>query len=261
MDSPLCYVGGKSRLAKIISEEIPEHKTYCEVFAGAAWVFFRKEPSQIEVINDLDGDLITFYRVVQNHLEEFLRQFKWLITSREVFQDYTRQVDAGGLTDIQRAARYYYIQRLCFGGKVKGRTFGTAVDRPPRINLLRIEEEMSDIHIRLARVTIEHLDYKDLIEKYDRNETFFYLDPPYYKAPFYKHNFLKLEDYQTLSELLSKIHGKFILSLNDHPDIQKIFSSFNMAPVVVPYSVGQKKRAPGKELLITNYKAFTKRIK
>ena len=72
MNSPLAYIGGKSKLSKTIIEMMPAHKAYCEVFAGAAWVFFRKPPSQYEVINDLDSDLVCFYRVLQNHLEEFL---------------------------------------------------------------------------------------------------------------------------------------------------------------------------------------------
>ena len=122
MNSPLAYIGGKSKLAKTIIDMMPEHKSYCEVFAGAAWVFFKKAVSKYEVINDLDSDLVVFYRVLQNHLEEFLRQFKWLLSSREWFEDWKRQQAAGGLTDIQRAARYYYLQRLCFGGRVKGRT-------------------------------------------------------------------------------------------------------------------------------------------
>jgi DNA adenine methylase len=83
VNSPLAYIGGKSKLSKTIIEMMPAHKAYCEVFAGAAWVFFRKPPSKYEVINDLDSDLICFYRVLQNHLEEFLRQFKWLLASRE----------------------------------------------------------------------------------------------------------------------------------------------------------------------------------
>ena len=100
MDSPLAYVGGKSKLSNMIIEMIPKHQAYCEAFAGAGWVFFRKEPSKYEVINDLDSDLISFYRVVQNHLEEFLKQFKWLLSSREWFEDWKRQQEAGGLTDI-----------------------------------------------------------------------------------------------------------------------------------------------------------------
>jgi len=154
MNSPLAYIGGKSKLSETIISMMPEHKAYCEVFAGAAWVFFRKEMSRYETINDLDSDLIIFYRVLQNHVEEFLRQFKWLLSSREWFEDWQRQQEAGGLTDIQRAARYYYLQRQCYGGRVRSRTFGTGPMHRPRINLLRIEEELSEIHLRLARVII-----------------------------------------------------------------------------------------------------------
>ena len=81
--SPLNYLGGKSRLAERIVKLIPEdHTCYCEPFCGAAWVLFAKEPSRVEVINDADGELVTFWRVVQNHLEEFLRYYKWALISR-----------------------------------------------------------------------------------------------------------------------------------------------------------------------------------
>ena len=102
--SPIAYIGGKTRLAKTILEMMPEHKVYCEAFAGAGQVFFRKEPKNIERLNDLDCELVTFYRVLQNHLEEFLKQFKWLLTSREWWEDWHRQLKADGLTDIQKAA-------------------------------------------------------------------------------------------------------------------------------------------------------------
>ncbi len=140
MKSPLVYVGGKSILAKQIIDLIPKHTVYVEVFAGAGWVFFKKELSKSEVLNDLDSDLVSFYRVLQSHLEEFLKQFKWLLQSREWFEDWKEQLEARGLTDIQKAARYYYLQRLCFGGKVKGRTFGVSPERPLRINLVKMSE-------------------------------------------------------------------------------------------------------------------------
>ena len=226
MNSPFAYIGGKSRLAKQIISKIPEHKVYCEVFSGAAWVFFKKEPSMVEIINDLDSDLITFYRVVQNHLEEFLKQFKWLLTSREWFQDWKDQLEVRGLTDIQRAARYYYIQRLAFGGKVKHRSYGVQIDRAiPRINILRIEEEMSTVHLRLAHVRIENLTWQNLIKRYDKPDTFFYCDPPYYKAPEYKHN-LDLPDYIEMAKILSTIKGKFILSINDRLEMRDVFKEF-----------------------------------
>jgi len=250
MNSPLSYVGGKSRLSKRIIQLIPEHKTYCEVFAGAGWVFFKKNPSKYEVLNDLDSDLISFYRVLQNHLEEFLKQFKWLLASREWFEDWKFQLDGRGLTDIQRAARYYYVQRLCFGGKVKGRTYGVGIDRSARINLVRLEEELSMVHLRIAQVTIENLDWKIFLSKYDRDETFFYIDPPYYKTSCYKYNFTSIDNYIDLEKTLAKLKGSFILSINDHPDIRNIFKNYKLIPVSVGYSVSKEKNLEGKELLI-----------
>ncbi|MBW2606150.1 MAG: DNA adenine methylase [Deltaproteobacteria bacterium] len=252
MNSPFAYIGGKSKLSDTIIKMIPEHRAYCEVFAGAAWVFFRKEPSKYEAINDLDSELIAFYRVLQHHLEEFLKQFKWLLSSREWFFDWKRQQEAGGLTDIQRAARYYYLQRHTFGGRVKNRTFGTAPMSRPRINLLRMEEELSEVYLRLATVVIENLSWQEFIQRYDREETFFYLDPPYYKFPYYQHN-LELDDYQKMAEILSGIKAKFILSINDHREIRSIFNSFNMKPVSLKYTVAVKKSKTGKELLISNF--------
>jgi DNA adenine methylase len=252
MNSPLSYIGGKSKLSKIIISMIPDHKTYCEVFAGAGWVFFKKDPSKYEMLNDKDGDLIAFYRVLQNHLEEFLKQFKWLLSSHQWWDEWTRQQEAGGLTDIQRAARYYYIQRQSFGGKVAGRTWGASVEHAPRINLLRIEEDLSAVHIRLSRVIIENLDWLNFVKKCDRKTSFFYLDPPYYRAPVYQHNFYKLDDFLFMAKELKSIKGKFILSINDLPEMRNCFSFFNIRPVTVGYTTG-KSRSIGKELIIKNF--------
>ena len=250
MKSPLAYVGGKSRLSKHIVSLIPEHKTYCAVFSGAAWVFFRKPESHVEVLNDLDSDLVSFYRVVSNHLEEFLNQFKWCLTSREWFEDWKNQIEGRGLTDIQKAARYYYIQRLTFGGKVKNRSYGIDISRTaPRLNLMRIEEEMSMVHLRLTNVRIENLSWEKFIPRYDRTDTFFYCDPPYYKAPEYKHN-LELDDFTELAEVLGGIKGKFVLSINDHPEIRRIFKGFRKQSVSLLYSVSGKP-TKANELIIT----------
>lgn len=260
MNSPLSYIGGKSRLARTIIGMIPEHLTYCEPFCGAAWVFFGKEPSRYEIINDLDSDLIAFYRVLQNHLEEFLKQFKWILSSREWWEDWYRQQKAGGLTDIQRAARYYYLQRLAWGGKVKSKVFGTSTERSPRINLLRLEEELSAVYLRLARVTIENLPWDEVVKRYDKSETFFFLDPPYYKAPFYEHNFLTVEEYGQIAGVLSGVRGKFILSINNLPEMRTVFGAFRIREVSLPYSTGnlQASRkggdsARGRELLVSNF--------
>ncbi|HOW83083.1 MAG TPA: DNA adenine methylase [Spirochaetota bacterium] len=253
MNSPLAYIGGKSQLSKKIISLIPSHRSYCEVFAGGLWVFFRKEPSAYEIVNDLDSDLVAFYRVLQNHLEEFLKQFKWLLSSREWFEDWKDQLDGRGLTDIQKAARYYYLQRLCFGGKVFGRTFGVAPDRPPRINLLRLEEELSEVHLRLARVTIENLPWDEFVQRYDRPDTLLFLDPPYYKKPVYKHNFKGLDDFQYMKSVLDQVKTKFLLTINDDSEIRRVFKGFQIMPVKLRYTAGKNNNLEAHELIIRNF--------
>jgi DNA adenine methylase len=153
---------------------------------------------------------------------------------------------------LQWAARYYYLQRLCFGGRVKGRVYGTAPMHAPRINLLRMEEEISAVHLRLVGVTIEHLPWEDFVRRYDKPGTLFYCDPPYYKAPFYEHN-LELADYKKMAAELAGIKGKFILSINDHPDILEVFGSFRINPVSLKYTVARRKQTNGRELLVSNF--------
>ena len=130
--------------------------------------------------------------------------------------------------------------------------FGTAPMHNPRINLLRMEEELSAVHLRLVGVHIEHLSWDDFILRYDKPGTLFYCDPPYYKAPSYAHN-LELSDYQQMASLLSGIKSRFILSINDHPDIREVFKKFKIKPVSLKYTVSKGKQTTGRELLITNY--------
>ncbi|WP_241014993.1 DNA adenine methylase [Burkholderia sp. Ac-20379] len=118
-------IGSKRRLATPLLPRFPAHKTYVEVFAGGAALFFMRPPAKVEVINDVNGELVNFYRVVQHHLEEFVHQFKWALTSRHVFE-WLKATAPEALTDIQRGAQFDYLQKSCFGGKIEGQTFGTA---------------------------------------------------------------------------------------------------------------------------------------
>jgi DNA adenine methylase len=110
MSGPLVpWIGGKRRLADRLLSLFPKHTCYVEPFAGAAAVFFAKAPSEVEVLNDVNGELVNLYRVVQHHLEEFVRQFKWALSSRIVYR-WLQMQPTEPLTDIQRAARFYYLQ-------------------------------------------------------------------------------------------------------------------------------------------------------
>ena len=138
MTNPIVpWIGGKRRLVDLLLKRFPDHSCYVEVFAGGAAVYFARHPADVEVLNDVNGDLVNLYRVVTHHLEEFVRQFKWALTSRQVFK-WLQETRPETLTDIQRAARFFYLQQQSFGGKVSGQTFGTATTAPA-INLLRIE--------------------------------------------------------------------------------------------------------------------------
>jgi len=246
------WIGGKRRLAKHIIPLFPEHTCYVEPFAGAAALFFLKQPSQVEILNDINLDLITLYRVIQHHLEEFIRQFKWALTSRKIYE-WLQDTPPETLTDIQRAARFFYLQKLSFGGKVHGRTFGTAATSPPRMNLLRLEEDLSQAHLRLARVCVEHLSWQKCIEKYDRAFTLFYFDPPYWQTEGYGVPFDRSE-YSRLAEMMKTMKGNAVLSINDHPDIREVFRDFPLKTVNIDYTVGGGGKGNGsKELIYWNW--------
>lgn len=253
MGALIPYFGGKSRLAKEIISRFPEHKCYVEVFAGGASVFFTKEPSKIEVINDLDNDLVTLYRAVKHHPEELYRQFKFTLISRSEFNR-KKKVNSETLTDIQRAARYLYLQKSCFGGRITGQSYGTATTSQPRLNLFNLQSTLEAAWERLARVNIECLDYKDLIKKYDRKHTLFFLDPPYWNIPGYKYDFCD-RDFQDLQQILGSIKGKFLMTINDTPEIREIFKEFLIEEVQLKYSINRDKNLASRlrtELIVSN---------
>ncbi|MBG6248249.1 MULTISPECIES: DNA adenine methylase [Symbiopectobacterium] len=244
------WIGGKRRLAKHILPLFPAHTCYVEPFCGAAALYFLKHPSKAEVINDINGELVNLYRVVKHHLEEFVRQFKWALVSRQIYK-WLQAVPEETLTDIQRAARFYYLQKQAFGGKVEEPTFGTATTAPPRFNLLRIEEELSMAHLRLSRTVIEHLNWVTCIQRYDRPHMLFYCDPPYWGTEGYGVGF-GLENYDRMVQLAREIKGKMIISVNDIPEMRQAFDGLSLQSVGIKYSLSGKP-APRRELVICNF--------
>ena len=246
------WIGGKRRLADHLIPRFPKHECYVEVFAGGAALYFLRPPAAVEVINDINGDLINLYRVVQHHLEEFVRQFKWALTSRQVFK-WLQDTPPETLTDIQRAARFYYLQQNCFGAKIESQSFGTATTSPPGLNLLRLEETLSAAHLRLAATFIERLDWKACIDRYDRPHTLFYLDPPYWETEGYGVPF-EYAEYVAMAARLRALKGRAIVSLNDHPDIRRAFDGFHIETVDIKYTVGGGGReAARKEVIIFSW--------
>jgi DNA adenine methylase len=251
MIGPLPYIGGKNRLAKQIIAMLPEHTTYVEAFAGGAQVFFHKPPSNVEVLNDLDFDIVNFFRVCQWHYEELIRYLRYCLASRKLHELHVKS-DPATLTDIQRAGRFYYLQKNSFGGLIVRQKFHYGVTQPSNYNPERIPEIIAQAHERLARVQIESLPYDQVLTKYDRPTTVFYLDPPYWRRKLYKFNFTDA-DFGNLEERLRGLQGKFILSLDDRSEVRELFARFRMRPVDLAYTAKRNATVRHNELLITNF--------
>ena len=251
MIGPLSYIGGKNRLAKKIISVLPEHTTYVEPFAGGAQVLFHKLPSNVEVINDLDFEVVNFFRVCQWHYEEFIRYLRFCLASRKLHELHVK-TDPSTLTDIQRAGRFFYLQKNSFGGLIVKQKFHYGVIQNPNYNPERIPEIIEQTHRRLARVQIESLPYEQILQRYDRPTTLFYLDPPYWRRKLYKFNFSD-QDFADLDRRLREVKGKFILSLDDHPEVRKLFDHCNIEQVQLAYTAQQKTGKRYSEVLITNF--------
>jgi len=224
-------------------------------------MLFKKDESEVEIINDINSDLVTLYRVVKHHLEEFVRYFKWTLTARDEF-DRLKKENPETLTDIQRSARFYYLIKNGYGSRMVSPTFSISTTRKSNFNLLRIEEELSNAHLRLARVIIENRPYKNIIERFDKPHTFFYIDPPYYDCEdYYGKDIFSKDDFQKLQELLARVQGKFIMSINDTPEIRELYKDFRIEEVNTSYSLaGAHKKKKVQELLVMNYEPLESKL-
>lgn len=254
------WLGGKRRLADKLLPLFPRHECYVEVFCGGAALYFLKQPSHVDVINDINGELVTLYRVLTHHLEEFIRQFKWAFSSRQVFE-WAKMSRPETLTDIQRAARFYYLQHHAFGGKVDGQNYGTATTAPMP-SIMRIEESLTTAWMRLSQGTnVENLPWQKCMERYDRSHTFFYCDPPYWETEGYGVDF-PYQNYLDLAGFMARCKGKVMVSLNDHPDIRVAFADHTILDgeqLGIKYSVANSHGQPqsSQELVICNYDPMT----
>ncbi len=254
---PAPYLGGKRNLAKRICALIAAtpHRTYVEPFVGMGGIFLRRDVRpRVEVINDISEDVATLFRVLQRHHRAFLDMLKWQICSRTEFERLRRE-DPTTLTDLERAARFLYLQRLAFGGKVEGRTFGIDRRTPARFDVTKLRETLPDIHERLAGVVIERLPYSEAIRRYDGPDVLFYLDPPYWDcARDYGAGVFERADFERLAEQLAGISGRFVLSINDTPGAREVFGRFDIEAVQTTYTIATASGGGGVragELIVT----------
>jgi DNA adenine methylase len=238
------WAGGKSRLLKHLLPLIPPHTCYVEPFSGGLAVLLAKERSGAEVINDVNGDLVRFYRCVRFHVEPLLTELEFVLNAREEFEDFGAQL---GLTDIQRAARWYFRNRMSFGGF--GEHFGTSavssVDtRAGRLQLVR------ELSARLDRTLIEHLDWLECVRRYDRPGTFFFCDPPYTECVETSYSAWSNADVMKLREALRTLKGQWLVTLNDAEAVRQIFAGCRFQSVERAMGITGKSTKRYRELII-----------
>lgn len=253
------YIGGKRNLASricAIIETIP-HAAYGEPFVGMGGVFLRRRSvPRVEAINDWSMDVANFFRICQRHYVAFMDMLRFQLTTRAGFE-LLMKVDPSTLTDLERAARFLYLQRAAFGGKVAGRSFGVDRHGPARFDVTKLGPILEAIHERLASVVIERLRWNDFMTRWDRSGMLFYCDPPYYGSE----GDYGLDDcgnplfdrgqFERMATTMGAIRASVLVSLNDHPEVRSIFAGYELIEVETTYTLGRT--ANGKrvgELLI-----------
>ena len=245
--SPITWFGGKGLLARKILPHFPPHHCYVEPFCGGASCLFAKSPSPVEVVNDVNGDIVNFFRVLRDpgKFDAFQRLVALTPYSREEFISFRREwhlnlnwrnaaegpgapngidgADAEGTIgtgDIERAYRWYVIARMSFAGEF-GRSWGHSISTS-RLGManavaqwLSIIDMLPSIVERIRTVQIEHGDWLKVFEDYDSRGTLFYCDPPYVKSTRRSgkyRNEMDNAEHRELVEVLLDIQGRAVLS-------------------------------------------------
>lgn len=247
----ITWPGGKSRLLGKILPLIPKHETYVEPFAGGLAVLLAKPRSKNEVLNDLNGDLVNFYRCVRFHGDVLLTELEFVLNSREEFRDFRAQP---GLTDLQRAARWFFRNRTCFGG-ARMDCFGSSASGGGALNSRAARlEAIRQLNVRLDRVSIENLDWVKCLDLYDRAFTFFFLDPPYTACDAGMYGAWTNADVLRLRERLDRLRGRWMVTFNDTPSIRQIFHDCQVKAITRKRGIAIKAGVPAqdyREIIIT----------
>jgi DNA adenine methylase len=260
--SPFRWVGGKSRLRKHIIPLLPEHTCYVELFCGAAWVLFGKPPSEVEIINDIDQDLTTFFRVVKDRPDELVAAFEWELVARAEFNR-LRDMPTADLTEVQRAHRFYYLIMAGWGGELNYPRFSTSITDGGGGNRLvgalrGLRERLEPVHRRLQSVLIECLDWRECLDRYDRDGVAMYIDPPYPENGCnYANNMRDWASHEALASRLLRTRCKWICSSYDDQRVRAMFPGCHFVEITSASGMIEKRggsnRVVNREILVLNY--------
>lgn len=232
----------------LLIELMPHHETYAEVFSGGLTLFWNKQPSKIEIVNDIDRRIVDLLCVVKDFPSEFQRQVCLLPNSRELFNEFKIKIISEP-DKIKRAAMFYYLILNGWSGKSLISTYVSKHRNTAKI------DNFGWFANRLRHTTIENMDCVDLIKKYDSDKTFFFADPPYVKAgaSLYQHAF-KDKDHVRFANAFKSAKGKFLITYDNHPLIQLLYRNFPQFVYETPRTMARDKVNPIEQhLIIANY--------
>ena len=266
--SPINWFGGKYYMANDIIRLFPKHKVYVEVFGGAGHILFKKEPSEIEVYNDIDSGLYLFFKILRDENKANILKQKLDLTpySREEFY-HCRDTWRDEQDDIEKVRKWYVTAMQSFSAKFSTWSYsksssGRGMSRAVSQWLGKIEDNLPKAVERLKVVQIENMDYKDLLKKYDGEDALFYLDPPYVhktRTSTYRYaHEMEDEQHEEMIDILLHIKGKAILSGYDNEIYNKLLDNGWRKMFLGEYDKRSEKainesRNKGKEFIWINY--------
>ncbi len=288
MKTPVSRVGNKSSILNILYAVFPlQYGRFVDVFGGSGSVLLGKEQvDSFEVYNDYDRNLVNLFHCMKERTMATIREIGFCnLNSREDFNsvkkffefeefkdDFYREEllltelmfpppEANELNEIRtRITKDYDVRRAAMFLKLLRYSYSSGcksfASQP--FDIRKLFELIKQLENRMANVVVENQDFETLIKHYDRQDTFFYADPPYFSTEDMYAVGFNWNDHVRLKDTLSKIQGKFLLSYNDCPEIRELYKGFSMLDFSRTHSMAQRYEAGKefKELLISNYDLY-----
>jgi DNA adenine methylase len=254
MKTPISYYGGKQQLLPTILPLIPDHKIYIEPFAGGASVFWAKEPAHVEVLNDLNGEVYNFYKVVQTKFDKLKRLINATPHSREAYADALHIYKRPGMfSKVKRAWAFYITTQQGYLKKIGSWGFAKKDPRFTRAynnNKLRFDNRVLE---RLSNVQLEYKNAIDVIKGRDSIDAFIYIDPPYVGSYCGHYTGYTQEDFNQLIELLGNCQAKFLLSSYPNEHLNKAIKEYGWYHRKKDMPLASKKGSRKTECFTANY--------
>ncbi len=252
--SILNYMGSKSQVARKIIAAFPEHKTFVDVFGGSGCITFTKPHSGIEIYNDFDNETHNLFKIFREQPEVLAALIAAAPRSRKHFNE-LKHLKPDLLGNVEKAFRTLYLASNGFTcGQRRSQYFPVCRTAKPRWKTFDLTAEIYRWSERFSCITIENLDFANLIDRYDHSDAFFFCDPPYPTLEHYYRTTFKMEDHARLAKSLRNIKGKALLTLPNFPIVLELYQNFTeMRPLSIRYSASGKRTMGDEILIFVNY--------